>query len=519
MKGKSTFTIAGLLLLGLVLHLAGCSDGSDGSNSRLQWGDCPSYFGDYELQCATVQLPLDHYNPDAGTISILVARAVGKPAEKKGDVWFIAGGPASSSRYFAENMAAYAKTQPQWNYYTMEHRGVGASMKLECPDCDPPTGGFYGLECYQELETQWGDGVQNFNPSQAALDLGTLIGLTRRPGGKVFLYATSYGTYLAQRFLCLNPQPVNGVVLDGVVPAGLMDDVGGIGHYDQGFEKNGRALMDRCATDPVCMEKMREIAGTDPWQAVEHVFRRVDQEDLCPAFAPLDRPTLRNLLGELSHDWSKRMLVPALVYRLNRCNANDQEAIYRLLEDPDEPAVYQPVSAALRTNIVVSELLGPGIDYDAAVAFAQQSLFSTDLTVYATWARDVAGWPPYPMDGCAYRFPDTDLPILMINGDLDPQTHVDLARFASQAFDGVHQRLVVMSGVPHGAIFESRIQSDYHDKIDTCAIDLAFQFFEDPEKSLDLSCLDQLIQPDFSGTTERALEAAEAVFGRDSVWD
>jgi len=32
-----------------------------------------------------------------------------------------------------------------------------------CPDFDPPTGGFYGLECYQELEAQWGDDVQYFN--------------------------------------------------------------------------------------------------------------------------------------------------------------------------------------------------------------------------------------------------------------------------------------------------------------------------------------------------------------------
>jgi len=82
---------------------------------------------------------------------------------------------------------------------------------------------------------------------------------------------------------------------------------------------------------------------------------------------------------------------------------------------------------------------------------------------------------------------------------------VDLARFAAQAYDKPHQKLVVLPGVPHGAIFESRIQADYHDKINTCAMELALQFFEDPEKSLDRSCLDQLIQPDFSGSTERAL--------------
>ena len=522
MKGKSAVTIAGYLLLGLMLHLAGCGSSDNDSNStnpRLQWGECPDYFGDEGLECATVRLPLNHDNPDGETISVLMARAVGTPVEKKGDVWFLAGGPGSSSQYFAENMVAYAKTHPQWNYYTMEHRGVGASTRLDCPDIEP-TGYFYGRECYEELETEWGDGVQYFNPSQAARDLGTLISLTRRPQGSVFLYAVSYGTFLAQRFMCLNPEPVNGVVLDGVVPAGLLDNVGAIGWYDRDFDKVGRAIMERCAEDSVCAQKMMEIAGTEPWQAVEYVFSLIDQGGLCPAFAILDRETLRNLLGGLSADWNQRMLVPAILYRLNRCNAVDQEAIYRLFDGPEGSHQSEELkSTVVRTNIIISELLGPGINFDDAMTFSEQSFFSTDLTLGATYAREDGGWPPYPLDSCADRFPDTEIPILILNGDLDPNTHVDLARFAAEAYDKPYQNLVVLPGVPHGAIFESRIQADYHDKVNTCAMELALQFFEGPEKSLDLSCLAQLIQPDFSGTTQRALEAAEAGFGRDSVWD
>lgn len=516
-KMKKLF-FAPLMFAVIAIMIAACSD-NNSTNTRLQWGKCPDYFGDKGLQCATVQLPLNHDNPVGETISVLMARALGNSTEKKGDVWFIAGGPGSSSQYFAENMAAYASTHPQWNYYTMEHRGVGASTKLDCPDIER-TGAFYGLECYQELKAQWGDGVQYFNPSQAARDLGALISLTRLRQGSVFLYALSYGTYLAQRFMCLNPQPVNGVILDGVVPAGLLDNVGAIGWYDRNFDKIGRAIMERCVQDPVCAQKMTEIAGTDPWQAVEYIFNLVDQGGLCPAFASLDRETLRNLLGGLSGDWSQRMLVPAILYRLNRCNAGDQEALLQLVGASTRSHQSEDLkSAVVRTNIVISELLGPGINFDEALTFSEQSFFSTDLTLYATYARENGGWPPYPLDGCSDRFPDTDLPILILNGDLDPNTYLDLARFASQAYDNPHQSLVVLPGMPHGTIFESRMQTDYHDKVNTCAMELALQFFEDPEKSLDLSCLDQLIQPDFSGSTERALEAAEAGFGRDSVWD
>ena len=520
-KGKSGFTIAGLLFLGLVLNFAGCSSTDSNSNNtktNLQWGECPTYFGEQGLECATVELPLNHDNPHGKTISVLMARAIGNSTEKKGDVWFLAGGPGSSSQYYAENMVAYAKSHPQWNYYTMEHRGVGASTKLDCPDLET-TGAFYGLECYQELKSRWGDGIQYFNTTQAARDLGSLISLTRRSQRSVFIYGTSYGTYLAQRFMCLKPQPVNGVVLDGVVPAGLLDNMGAIGWYDQDFDKVGRAIMERCGADSVCSGKMREIAGGDPWQAVDRIFSLVDQEGLCSAFAPVDRETLRNQLGAMSSDWSLRMLIPALLYRLNRCNAADQEVLNYIIGDRAAHQSADLKSAVIRTNIVVSELLGPGIDFATALAYAEQSFFSTDFTVYGTYTREMGGWPSYPLDSCADRFPDTGLPILILNGDLDPNTHVDLARFASEAYDKADQRLVVLPGVPHAAIFESRMQTDYHDKINTCVMDLALQFFEDPEKSLDLSCLDQLIQPDFSGVTERALEAAHAAFGRDSVWD
>ena len=537
MKGKLGFKIAGLIFFGLMLHLAGCSSSDstgNNANPNLQWGKCPTYFGDEGLECTTVEVPLNHDNPNGEAIHILMARAVGNSTEKKGDVWFIAGGPGSSSQYYAENMVAYAKSHPQWNYYTMEHRGVGASTKLDCPNIEPtePWGSFYGLECYEELETQWGDGVQYFNTSQAAHDLGSLISLTRRSQRSVFIYGTSYGTYLAQRFMCLKPQPVNGVVLDGVCPAGLLDNMGAIGWYDQDFDKVGRAIMERCGADSVCSEKMRgiqEIAGTEPWQAVEYTFNQADEGKLCqPLFAGLDpevlRVELRNVLGTFSHNWSQRMLVPAILYRLNRCNDGDQEALKQLLgldqllgasRQSEQSADLK--SAVIRTNIVVSELLGPGIDYATASAYAEESFFSTDFTVSGTFAREAGGWPAYPLDGCADRFPDTETPILILNGDLDPNTYVDLARFAAEAYDKPHQRLVVMPGVPHGAIFESRMEAG--DTINTCAMELALQFFDDPEKSLDRSCLAQMIQPDFSGTTPWALEAAKAGFGRDSMWD
>ena len=125
--------------------------------------------------------------------------------------------------------------------------------------------------CYEEVNILIGGSLDSFNVTNAAMDLKTVIDLTRG-SGKVFTYGVSYGTYLVQRFMTLYPDSTDGTIIDSIVPA----DDKPLDNYDEAFNNEGMQIMDQCSNDSTCSAKMSSIA-TDPWDAAGVVFDKIDQ--------------------------------------------------------------------------------------------------------------------------------------------------------------------------------------------------------------------------------------------------
>ena len=198
-----------LTLTFFLLSLVAVSCNHNSSQPSLTWGSCPDYLGaDETTQCSAVEMPLNHDDPSAGTIDVLIMRAEGTAQEKKGQVWFLMGGPGESIATYAYPMKVWSQTQPQWDYYAVEHRGTGASTPLNCPSLEDSSS-----QCADYLLQQWGqEGLAMFNPTQAANDVVTFMDLV---GGsqRRYLYGVSYGTYLVQRFARMFPGMVDGIIL------------------------------------------------------------------------------------------------------------------------------------------------------------------------------------------------------------------------------------------------------------------------------------------------------------------
>jgi pimeloyl-ACP methyl ester carboxylesterase len=64
-------------------------------------------------------------------------------------------------------------------------------------------------------------------------------------------------------------------------------------------------------------------------------------------------------------------------------------------------------------------------------------------------------WPIYGDDGYFEKFADTDVPILMLNGTLDPQTPLSIAEPTAAIFNGPHQQFITVPWSPHGVLFNS----------------------------------------------------------------
>ncbi len=484
--------------------------GSDGGETpapfepQIVWEPCNLFTEGPEspAECATFFLPLRWDEPQGGTFTYFVKK---KPATKprRGSLWLLDGGPGFAG-ISLEGLAYMIGTirLADLDIYIPSHRGTGQSSRLGCPvqEAEESPGGTNILDeewdaCLDEVLAQWGaDGLAAFNVTEAAGDLAGLIDATRQPGDQVFVYGASYGTYLANRYLQLRPSQATGVVMDSVCP--------GEGCYlaeqDVLFDEVGRELIARCEADAWCGAKV----GQGLYARYAQAIGEQEAGTHCSALkdAGIDKHVLRLAMGIILNDRQLRQFVPAIAHRFVRCSTADVAALQQLVsvlfggggggQDP----VMKAHSWVLAENIVLSEMWPhPAPPTSVLRDAAEAALISLETSINSIAIFD--RWPRYPRDPYADRFASTRVPMLMMNGTLDPSTAPSLAAKAKAQFNAPNQHYVELPDVPHGVLHNSPMTTP--NKL--CGIELLLQFVEAPEAGLDLSCVDQLLPLDLQG--------------------
>jgi len=479
----------------------------------LDWSVCPlnsddTSFASGVAECADLDVPVRREAAaDGRTLSVFVKRyrPVSAP---RGQLWLISGGPGSSGADFEAVIDLFLRLGPDLEIYMPDHRGTGRSDRLSCPveeDPDSLSGSaIVGAEwqsCSSAVTEQWGSDLAGFSTTEAAGDLGELIDRTYHPGDEIYLYGVSYGTYLVERYLQLYPDQATGVVLDSICSPGSCDLLLG---YDRGFNTTAQALFQLCAEDPSCASQF----DTDPWSAAVTALSQLDM-GYCSSLG-WDRTTARNVLGIMLIYAQLRDYMPAVIKRLTRCSDNDVAALSHLLGvlsslAGDDPFFSQPLS----TNIALSELISSPKPTAAEVrANVTDLVASIDAGPANADAIDV--WPIYEPDGYFGQYAETSVPMLMLNGDLDPQTPLRVAQPMGDHFQGPNQNFLVIPYSPHTTLTQSYVDEDGN----TCGADLAGQFFADPAKTLDLTCLSEVEPPNFWGYPD----LTPVIFQTESAW-
>jgi pimeloyl-ACP methyl ester carboxylesterase len=515
-----------IVLLAVVISGLGCSTSSDNTNraTTVSWGLCPDYINKKgHAECAFVTVPKNYEKPYEGTIDLFIWRIKGALPDdrKKGQIWFIQGGPGDSSLSFANMLPYLASSHPEWDYYSMDHRGVGNSSCLECPMAAPDNNitSENAQACYNETQALISGGMSSFSTTNAARDINTVIDLTRS-SGKVFLYGVSYGTYLVQRLMTLFPESVDGTILDSIVPANARP----IDNYDSNFNIQGMDVMKQCTGDATCSAKMSSIAA-NPWDAVGTVFEKVDNGMLCSQFSSITRVKLRQTLAYLSARVYDRALIPPVIYRLNRCNESDKAAISPLFglsaKELASADKFRPVdklySTPLADNIVISELYN-GIPPWAARTITDAAYFSDDQTPTIADIAYNRLWPKYD-DPFIGKKPDYDKPVLMMNSTVDGNTPLSLALGALQYLDRQNQYFVAIPWAAHGSAYKSPIKGRETPINEMAGIRILFDFVSNPYAEPDISKLDDVYILEFSGSSYENISASRYFFGVSNMWE
>ena len=339
-------------------------------SQQIAWKACELYETPYrwgmKAECTDVTVPLYWDNPEGDTITIHVKRLRSNLRwllEAKRQLWLLQGGPgAAGTSTFADMMQMIVEADPETEVYTLDHRGTGFSSRMGCPwqeAGDSEEGSIISDNewdaCINYLENEWLP-LDAFTVTQAAMDVGFLVELMKEEEQNRFIYGISYGTYWGHRYAQLFPDQADGIILDSIAPS----DRTFIDEYDMLANKVVKQIFEMCKEDEFCRSKM----GDAPWEKANEVFDKF-KNGHCEAVSENGLPpeNLQIFAFALGTSWMGRVVIPAIYYRLDRCNESDVN-VFKHIGDkffsPQENATAtspRQFSNALSNHITLSELV------------------------------------------------------------------------------------------------------------------------------------------------------------------
>ena len=488
---------------------------------QVEWWPCPLHYvtGEGEAECADVTVPLRYHEPDGETATVRVKRlgAVDAPVRQ---FYMLQGGPgASGTATLGASMERVVDADPTLAVYSVDHRGTGHSLVLECPlqraEESPYAGAISGEEwqaCAEYVEKN--SPLDAINVSNSARDVGLLVELLGSPEVPVIVYGISYGTFWAHRYARIFPNQPDAVILDSLIPPeGYRNDT-----RDQLEDQVTEDLFDACAGDELCGSKM----GPEPWSAANDSFAAFRAGDLCPSLVqmgikPNSLQYLSNQLGLWY--WLGRALIPPIYYRLARCEPEDVIVLYNLAakvlgsggaELGTDPNYYSQVAGR---HLMLSELVTFPDDSltPEEILEYEAGLLSTRYLSYSN-ALHAQFWPMYETDEYWGEWAPSSVPMLVLQGGLDYMTPYDAAVAAMTEFSGPHQHFVLFPAGRHGMMFESPVDEEYEEQ---CGFNMVMEYVKDPLAGPDTSCVEDVLPLDFAGTEEYV----EAFMGVPDPWE
>ncbi len=486
--------------------------------------NCPSYIST-NAECTTIKLPLN-YNQDNGkTVDIFVYRHKAISGNSKGQIWFLAGGPGGSGAVFSQNyFDDFTQKYPDYDFYSMDHRGAGNSSRLTCKQENSMENLTNLKKCTDELSLNMGNDIQQYSTTNAAKDLGLLLDIFKKPGKKRYIYGLSYGTYWVERYLTIFPNQADAVILDSICTLQNC-------HFDKFIpltDTTGKRFLSICENDLTCSSKMNEINSENetPEEAYKSVLDNINNNTCNFGLGNFNKDDIRTALTGMLMNFYTRILIPSTIYRLNRCNEGDKKALKNLFKNAfglkNKKYVSREkvvnITKVLYYNIVFSELWS-GRSYNDVLEDTQNALFYLTSTLNLPKLKNSNYWNIYTDNEYIDKLPDTEIPILMLNGNLDSQTPIETAIKSKNLFNKNNQYFIEFPEVIHvvlsSAISEAWIRGDENS---TCGEKIIFDFLETPDEMPDTTCINEIYK--LSWKNSSLLSAiGDMYYGTGDIWD
>lgn len=242
--------------------------------TALTWAPCPAESASAQLECASLEVPVDWDTPDGRTITLDLARAPATGADRAGAVLLGVGGPgAMGISQLDRQIEAFAGLRARMDVVTWNPRGSdGRYLPLrECsggPTLTAPrdraeydASAAAGAAAMRPCRDADPEVFDNLDSSTQARDLDAI----RAAVGEEQLnyFGNSYGGVLGADYARLFPERVRTMYLDSIV-----DHVSGVEQANRDAYRSLEWLFDRfvrwCDTAPECRQRGSDVGRI--WQ-------------------------------------------------------------------------------------------------------------------------------------------------------------------------------------------------------------------------------------------------------------
>lgn len=217
------------------------------------------------VQCAELDVPLDHTDPDGTSITLALRRVrAGDPDQRIGVLFVNPGGPGKAATDFATSLYLGPEIAEHFDLVGFDPRGVGGSTPLEC---NTTLGSMYALDpaprtpadtqalltaserFAAECGEKYGDLLPHMGTREVARDMDAIRAAMGEE--QINYLGYSYGTSIGQTYADLFPSRVRTMVLDGVVELG-QPGIAAAQAQGVAFEKVLDESFDACRADASC---------------------------------------------------------------------------------------------------------------------------------------------------------------------------------------------------------------------------------------------------------------------------
>jgi pimeloyl-ACP methyl ester carboxylesterase len=418
------------------------------------------------------------------TLNILIVPAL-TPAPAPDPVFFLAGGPGQGAARIARagEDPLMRELRRERDLVFIDQRGTGDSNRLGCAVAGDRTllqnyfRDVFQLDTIHScLQTLKKNADPRFYTTPNAIEDMEEI---RRALGydKINLYGISYGTLSALQYLHRHSDRVRAAVLAGVITPSAKLPL----QFAKGVQQAMDRLIEDCASDESCRSAFPNLRGdfaaalsafaTGP---VRFKLPRPGTKTAQPV--TLSRDFFTERLRFMLYDHSSASLIPFLIHRAAQ---GDWLPFGNVVVRPTLAPAY---TLALGTYLTIT--CSESIAFIGAQEITEQTdgTFSGDYRI-RTYQLACGEWPRDNIRSDFLLPVESEVPVLMLSGDMDPVAPVEFGRDAARQL--ANSRQVLLRNTPHS--YSS-----------ACARELVVEFIaKGSPENLDATCAERIRRPRF----------------------